>query len=88
MSDISVDGRLQLIGELRCGYSPERGDDDLLLFADALTVIAAATVIMAWELAEANDVRFRDCTPEERWERVLNWVRDRIDRHPLEEAPE
>jgi len=43
---------------------------------------------MAWELAEANDVRFRDCTPEERWERVLNWVRDRIDRHPLEEAPE
>jgi len=46
MSDISVDGRLQLIGELRCGYSPERGDDDLLLFADALTVIAAATVIM------------------------------------------
>jgi len=46
MSDISVAGRLQLIEELRCGYSPERGDDDLLLFGEALTVIAAVTVIL------------------------------------------
>jgi len=42
---------------------------------------------MAWELAEANDYLFQNCSPEERWERVITWVRARIDRHPLEEVP-
>lgn len=47
-----------------------------------ITVEAAQTVgvsyVMAWEIAWANDERYQSCTPEERYEKTLAWVRAAI----------
>lgn len=47
-----------------------------------VTVEAAQTVgvsyVMAWEIAWANDERYQSCTPEERYEKTLAWVRAAI----------
>lgn len=49
---------------------------------DWATVEAAKKVgvsyVLAWELAWANDERYSSCTPEERHERTLAWVRERL----------
>ncbi len=37
-----------------------------------------APVLVAWRLVELNDVILDDATPEERYERVLKWVRARL----------
>ncbi len=41
-----------------------------------------APALVAWRLVELNDVLLEDCTPEERYEQVLSWVRNRIKETP------
>jgi hypothetical protein len=42
-----------------------------------LGVRVGMTYALAWRIAYLNDESFPDCTPEERYERVLAWVRKR-----------
>ena len=34
--------------------------------------------LVAWKLVELNDIEFDQCSPEERYTRMLNWVEGRI----------
>lgn len=50
-------------------------------YEDPTETIAAAEGVpklVAWRLAELNDMLLQDCKPEERYERVLDWVRSHL----------
>jgi hypothetical protein len=50
-------------------------------YEDPTETIAAAEGVprlVAWRLAELNDMLLEDCTPEERYTRVLDWVRSHL----------
>jgi len=59
--------------ELQANYDP---DDEYL---DEIAVReGVAPELVAWRLVELNDVLLDRCTDEERYERVLAWVRGKL----------
>ncbi len=38
--------------------------------------------LVAWKVVALNDIMARDMTPEERYARVLAWVREQLDDVP------
>lgn len=53
-------------------------DGSLSSTAEMATSRTPITWTLAWLLAEQNDIDFGHCTEEERYEKVLAWVREKL----------
>lgn len=82
VDDLAVDGEVCAVGALMRARGVPQGRLEEISGDDDTDVLAAKEArvprLVGWKLVELNDYELEHVTPEQRYERVLDWVRERL----------